>query len=122
MLQLIMLGALVFAVAIAVFAVQNPTPVTVAFLLWRADAMATSVLVLVAATLGGGVAMLLGGAREIQLRLRLRSQAQQLAAAEKRLRALETSSVAEVAADAPVRAGGDGAAREGELVSASTGR
>jgi putative membrane protein len=116
MLQLILLGALLFAVAIAVFAVQNTTPVAVAFLVWRADAMATSVLVLVAATLGGGLAMLLGGAREIQLRWRLRSQAQQLAAAQQRLAVLETSGTSEAAANAAAPADGGDAVRDQTLV------
>src|SRR5437899_226766 len=52
MLQLVLVVALVFAVGIAVFAVQNTAPVEVAFLVWRAQGVAASVLVLVAAALG----------------------------------------------------------------------
>jgi uncharacterized integral membrane protein len=91
MMQVVLFGALLFAVAIAVFAVQNPTPVAVAFLVWRADAVATSVLVLIAATLGGGVALLLGGAREVQLRWRLRALGQQLVAAQQGQRTAQES-------------------------------
>jgi uncharacterized integral membrane protein len=42
MLQLMLVVALVFAVGVAVFAVQNTAPVEVAFLLWRAQGVAAS--------------------------------------------------------------------------------
>ena len=48
-------------------------PVEGAFLVWRAQGVAASVLVLVAAALGAGTALLLGTAREVQLRWRLRA-------------------------------------------------
>jgi uncharacterized integral membrane protein len=88
-LQVVLVTALVFAVGIAVFAVQNTAPVAVSFLVWRADGMAASVLVLIAAALGAGLTLLLGAAREVRLRLRLRAQGQELAAAQDRLRGLD---------------------------------
>jgi len=90
-LQVVLVAALVFAVGIAVFAVQNPAPVAVSFLVWRADAVAASVLVLIAAALGAGLTLLLGIAREVRLRLRLRAQGQELAAAQERLRGLDAA-------------------------------
>src|SRR5438046_6964102 len=89
MLQLTLVVALVCAVGIAVFAVQNTAPVEVAFLVWRAQGVAASVLVLVAAALGAGMALLLGAAREVQLCWWFRVQAHELAAARERLRGLE---------------------------------
>ena len=89
MFQLMLLAALVFAVGIAVFAVQNTTPVPVQFLGWRSDAVAASVLVLVSAALGAAVTLLFGAAREIQLRLRLRAQGHELSSSRDRVRELE---------------------------------
>jgi len=105
MLQLVLVVALVFAVGIAVFAVQNTAPVEVAFLLWRAQGVAASVVVLVAAALGAGMALLLGAAREVQLRWRLRAQGHELAAARERLRGLEAAAPTPDPADARVAAG-----------------
>jgi putative membrane protein len=89
MLQLMLVVALVFSVGIAVFAVQNTTPVPVQFLGWRAEAVAASVLVLVSAALGAAVMLLFGAAREVQLRLRLRAQGHELSTSRDRVRELE---------------------------------
>jgi lipopolysaccharide assembly protein A len=105
MLQLMLVVALAVAVGIAVFAVQNTTPVEVTFLVWRAQGVAASVLVLVAAALGAGAALLLGAAREVRLRWRLRAQAQELADARGRLRALDAATPSQYPADARVAAG-----------------
>jgi putative membrane protein len=105
MLQLILVVAMFFAVGIAVFAVQNTAPVEVSFLVWRAQGVAASVVVLVAAALGAGMALLLGAAREVQLRLRLRAQAQELAAARERVHALEVTRPTQPPAAARVAAG-----------------
>jgi lipopolysaccharide assembly protein A len=104
MLQLMLVVAMAFAVGIAVFAVQNTAPVEVAFLVWRAQGVAASVVVLVAAALGAGTALLLGAAREVQLRWRLRAQAQDLAAARARVHALEVTRPTQPPADARVAA------------------
>jgi len=89
MLQLMLVVALLFAVGIAMFAVQNSTPVPVQFLGWRAEAVAVSVLVLVSAALGAAATLLFGAAREVRLRLRLRAQGHQLADSRERVRELE---------------------------------
>jgi uncharacterized integral membrane protein len=104
MLQLTLVVALAFAVGIAVFAVQNTAPVEVVFLVWQTQGVAASVLVLVAAALGAGTALLLGAAREVRLRWQLRTQAQELAAARGRLRGLEAVTPAQEPVDARVAA------------------
>jgi lipopolysaccharide assembly protein A len=87
--QVIVFLALAFSVVIAIFAVQNTTPVPVSFLTFRSDAVAVSVLVLVSAVFGAAAMLLLGMAREINLRWRHRAVAQQLKTAQARLAALE---------------------------------
>ena len=89
MSQVIVLFALIFAILIAIFAVQNTTPVAVSFLAWRADAVAVSVLVLISAAFGASAMLLLGVAREAGLRWRYRSLTQQHRAAQARVAELE---------------------------------
>jgi lipopolysaccharide assembly protein A len=89
--QVIVFLALAFSVVIAIFAVQNTTPVPVSFLTFRSDAVAVSVLVLVSAVFGAAAMLLLGMAREINLRWRHRAVAQQLKTAQARLAALEAT-------------------------------
>jgi uncharacterized integral membrane protein len=71
-MQLIWIASLFFAVVIALFAVQNTTPVSVSFLVWRLEAVAVSALVLAAAALGALLTYLFGLRRGIQHRLELR--------------------------------------------------
>jgi uncharacterized integral membrane protein len=84
--------ALAFSIVIAIFAVQNTTPVAVQFLTFRAETVAVSVLVLISAALGAAVMLLLGAAREISLRWRHRAVAQQLKVAQARVTELEAGS------------------------------
>jgi putative membrane protein len=98
MLQLTLVGALIFAVGIAIFAVQNTTPVPVHFLGWRSDALAASVLVLISAALGAATTLLFGVAREVKLRLRLRSQGKQLSTSQDRVHELEVPPTGDAAA------------------------
>jgi uncharacterized integral membrane protein len=91
--QVIVFVALLFAIVIAIFAVQNTTPVAVHFLTLSADTVAVSVLVLIAAAFGALAMLLLGVAREAGLRWRHRSVAQQLKAAQARVSELETKAV-----------------------------
>jgi putative membrane protein len=83
--------ALAFSIVIAIFAVQNTTPVAVTFLTFRADTVAVSVLVLISAALGAAVMLLLGAAREISLRWKHRAVAQQLKVAQARVSELEAA-------------------------------
>lgn len=89
MSQVIVFLALAFSIVIAIFAVQNTTPVAVSFLTFRADAVAVSVLVLISAALGAGAMLLLGLSREVPLRFRHRSVANQLKQSQARVAELE---------------------------------
>jgi putative membrane protein len=73
--------ALVFAVFVALFAVQNAGQITVTFLAWQWDT-SVAVVILGAAALGAAFGGLLAVVREIQLKLKLR-------AAQGRVRRLE---------------------------------
>ena len=105
MSQVIVFIALLFAILIAIFAVQNTTPVAVSFLTWRAETVAVSVLVLISAAFGAAAMLLLGVAREAGLRWRYRTLAQQHKAAQARVAELEAaqsqSTVALATSDAP---------------------
>jgi uncharacterized integral membrane protein len=103
--QLVVFMALLFSVVIAVFAVQNTTPVAVQFLTWRAETVAVSVLVLISAVMGAAAMLLLGASREVSLRWRQRAVAQQLKAAQTRVTELEAAQV-----QAPSLPAGDQAA------------
>jgi lipopolysaccharide assembly protein A len=87
--QVIVFLALAFSIVIAIFAVQNTTPVAVTFLAFRADTVAVSVLVLISAAFGAAVMLLLGLSREVNLRWRHRAVGQQLKAAQTRVAQLE---------------------------------
>jgi uncharacterized integral membrane protein len=89
--QVIVFLALAFSIVIAIFAVQNTTPVAVQFLGFRADAVAVSVLVLISAALGAAAMLFFGISREVSLRWRYRSIAQQLKTAQARIAELEAA-------------------------------
>jgi uncharacterized integral membrane protein len=89
--QLIVFLALAFSIVIAIFAVQNTTPVAVQFLTFRAEAVAVSVLVLISAALGAAAMLLLGFAREVSWRWRHRGVTQQLRTAQSRVAELEAT-------------------------------
>jgi putative membrane protein len=89
--QVIVFLALAFSIVIAIFAVQNTTPVAVTFLTFRADEVAVSVLVLISAAFGAATMLLLGIAREVSLRWRHRAVAQQLKTAQARVSQLEAA-------------------------------
>jgi uncharacterized integral membrane protein len=89
--QVVVFLSLVFAILIAIFAVQNTEPVTVQFLTFRADNMAVSVLVLISAALGALAMLLLGVAREIPMRWRHRTVSHQLRTAQARVAELEAA-------------------------------
>lgn len=101
MLQVSALLALLFAIVIAIFAVQNPGQVNISFLAWQLQGVAVSVLVLVSAALGAGFMLLLGLAREVRLRLRHRSLNNQLRQAQTRIKQLETTAAQPAAPPSP---------------------
>jgi uncharacterized integral membrane protein len=96
--QIIVILALLFSILIAIFAVQNTTPVAVSFLTYRADEVAVSVLVLVAAAFGAVVMLLLGVLREISLRWRHRAVSNQLKQSQARVAELEAQTSASTTA------------------------
>jgi uncharacterized integral membrane protein len=83
--------SLVFAIVIAIFAVQNTQPVSVSFLFWGPFNTVSAVLVLISAALGALAMLVLGMAREAGLRWRMRSQGQQLKQAQARIAQLEAA-------------------------------
>lgn len=91
MSQVIVLLGLVFAILIAIFAVQNTTSVAVSFLTFHTDSVAVSVLVLISAALGAAVMVFLGLGRELSIRWRNRAVTQQLRAAQARVAELEAA-------------------------------
>jgi uncharacterized integral membrane protein len=94
MSQVIVFLALIFAIVIAIFAVQNTTAVDVQFVTFRAQEVAVSVLVLIAAAFGAVVMLLLGTAREASIRWHHRAVNQQLKHAQARVAQLEAAQAA----------------------------
>ena len=91
MSQVIVFLALAFAVLIAIFAVQNTTPVTIWFLTFHVDQVPASVLVLVSAVFSAAAMLFFGLAREFNLRWRQRAISNQLKAALARVATLEAN-------------------------------
>jgi putative membrane protein len=98
--QVIVFLALLFSIVIAVFAVQNTTPVSVSFLIFGPANVAVAVLVLISAALGALAMLLLGIAREARLRWRQRAIAQQLKTAQARVAQLEKAQAPLATSDA----------------------
>jgi lipopolysaccharide assembly protein A len=90
-MQLYWIFALIFGIAIALFAVQNSTPVPISFLWVRVEDVAVSVLVLICATLGALVTFLFGLGREIKLRMSRRSSRRAVRSQEQRIADLEAA-------------------------------
>ena len=101
MSQVIVLLAMVFSILVAVFAVQNTTPVAVQFLTFHADAVAVSVLVLISAAFVALAMLSLGVAREVSLRWSHRAVGQQLKVAQARVAELEAAQPAAPATASP---------------------
>jgi uncharacterized integral membrane protein len=101
--QIIVFLALVFSIVIAIFAVQNTTAVDVQFLTLRAQTVAVSVLVLIAAAFGAVVMLLLGSAREVSMRWKYHTVSNQLKQSQARVAQLEAAQAA--APEAPALTG-----------------
>jgi uncharacterized integral membrane protein len=102
--QVTVILSLLFAVLIAVFAVQNTDPVSVRFLMWGPATMAASVLVLISAALAALAMLLMGTAREVQLRWAHHNTSSQLKTSQKRVAQLEAAQAAAAPAPADVPA------------------
>lgn len=88
-MQITFIIALIFAIAVALFAVQNTTAVTVNFLWFQIPEVAVSVLVLVCTFVGAALTVLVGLGRDLKRTLTIRSLRQQIASQERRIRELE---------------------------------
>jgi lipopolysaccharide assembly protein A len=88
-MQLNLVLALVFGIVIAIFAVQNSTPVPISFLWFSVEAVAVSVLVLGCATLGALIMFLFSLGREIRHRVATRSTRRTVQSTEQRVADLE---------------------------------
>lgn len=72
-MQVITIVGLAFALLVAVFAIQNSSPVTVTFLRWRLVEVSLALVILGSAAAGAAVVGLFGAVREVGLRFGLRS-------------------------------------------------
>lgn len=72
-MQILLILALLFAILIAVFAVQNTQQVAVQIVALRFEAVPVSLVVLVSATLGALLIFVVGLVREVRQRLTVRS-------------------------------------------------
>lgn len=71
-LQVYLVGALVFALLVAVFAVQNSTPVDLRFLFWEFPQISLVLIILGSTAFGALFMLLLGLARQIRTAKRIR--------------------------------------------------
>lgn len=90
--QLYLIGFLILAVAIAIFAVQNSGEAVVKFLGWQFHSSLV-VIVLISTAVGVIMAVLLSLPGTFRARARLREQAQHIAELEQRLRELESKNI-----------------------------
>lgn len=91
----ILLVALLCALLVAVFALQNSLPVTVTFLVWRLE-MSLVLIILGAAVLGAVAVFLLGS-------MTLLKQRHQLREAQRKLKKLEDELAKQAASSVPER-------------------
>jgi uncharacterized integral membrane protein len=110
-MQIFWIAALIFGIAIALFAVQNSSPTTIRFLWFSAEDVAVSVLVMICAALGALVTLMFGLGREVKLgwgrhrtRRTIAGQEKQIADLEKRVEQL-TAEKAALQADLDVATG-----------------
>lgn len=69
-----LIGALLFAVALAVFVLGNPTPVSVKFIIWQSPNISLALVVLLSALLGALVTFLLDSFRYFKVMKQLKEQ------------------------------------------------
>jgi putative membrane protein len=90
--QLNLIGFLILAVAIAIFAIQNSSEVAVKFIGWQFHSSLV-VVILISTAVGVIMAVLLSLPGTFRLRTRLREHAQRIAGLEQRLREFESRNV-----------------------------
>lgn len=105
-MQFYLLGGLLFALVVAVFAVQNAMPVDVSFLVWRFTDLSLVLVIFWSAVLGALVVFLPAFGRQLRLVLKLRELESRNRQLNEELRRLKGEASAATGADAP------GAARD----------
>lgn len=105
-MQFYLLGGLLFALVVAVFAVQNAMPVDVSFLVWRFADLSLVLVIFWSAVLGALVVFLPAFGRQLRLVLKLRELESRNRQLNEELRRLKGEASAAAGAEAP------GAARD----------
>ena len=90
--QLYLIGFLVLAAAIAIFAIQNSGEAVVKFIGWQFQSSLV-VMILISTAVGVVMAVLLSLPGTFRLRTRLREQAQRIGELEQQLRDLESKNI-----------------------------
>ncbi len=90
--QLYLIGFLILAAAIAIFAIQNSGEAVVRFIWWQFQSSLV-VIVLISTAFGAIMAILLSLPGAFRLRARLREQAQRIVELEHLLRELESKNI-----------------------------
>lgn len=76
-MQFYLILSLVFAIIIAIFAIQNSVPVSVRFLWWNIADISLVLVILASALMGAVMALLPALTRQIKLMLRIRELAEE---------------------------------------------
>lgn len=88
-MQRMLLIALIVALPVAVFAVQNPAAVNVSFLVWQTQSISVSLIVIIAFAVGAFLSFLLGLTGRVRSTLSLRQQRSEVQWREQRIAELE---------------------------------
>src|SRR3954470_7351083 len=89
-MQLAWIAALVLAILVAAFALQNTTPVTISFLFWGVDRAALALVILASVGIGALITLLIGLPRFVRTEWRTRGLRRQVGTRDRRIAALET--------------------------------
>ena len=81
--------ALLFAILVALFAVQNTTPVSVSFLLWSVDQMAVALVIVISAAIGAIITLLAGAPAMVRGAWRRRAHRKERQEYQRRIAELE---------------------------------
>jgi len=76
-MQIYFVMALIFAVLVAIFAIQNSTPVHVQFLFWEIQRISQVLVILGAAAIGALIVLFMGAGKQIRLIWQVRQLTQQ---------------------------------------------
>lgn len=118
MVNVVLVISLIFALIVAIFAVQNNIPVDIAFLGWKYSGISLVLVILGSAVAGAVAVFLFGLVRQLRLQMDLRSAksqneklSSQILSLEDKIAVAESASVAKEGANGPT-AGGSAALGE----------